>query len=505
MQKLQFKCDIHPKYDVNLIRFHKDISQVLSCACCIEEQDELAGRASISFQKMTEANQQTYFFNWPPYEKQVSQQLKQQLSNLFTNMNEIKQQKINDVMNFFKELRNQIEKKISSIQQKCINFVQHQQQEENNLLKEYNSISRKLDIQRVIKDDSQSIFQKNQELKKIVDDVFEQKPKNTQMIQKIAKQIVESENQLNLSILERVQNQVLSNLDLFNKQIDNQQNKDYDLQLQISLSSLSQILRNQLNQFSISFIDSFEQAISSNFYLFSEIFQQPIFKKDLITIKYDSLQDYHYTDILKLAQKISQLPYYKSKQIQSYKNTNSLVTNFLNRVSQKQSVQNLLMKYPIFEMIPEIQEIKELKVQLQKSNYNQSSQLFQIYNSDTLYPQVDYTIQQLQAFCDFIINPNLKYIFKIEVSQSANRQNFQFGFGLGSFQEHSFLHCQIVLSENLFEVLDSTENSNVVSINKDITDISKLKDLRFFVNLCSKYKKSDWIRIQSIEIVNQFV
>ncbi|KAL4476280.1 hypothetical protein ABPG74_010013 [Tetrahymena malaccensis] len=402
-------------------------------------------------------------------------------------------------------------------------------------------ISRKLDIQRIIQDNSKSIFQKNKELKKIVDNVLEQKTKNTQNIQKIAK-IVEQDSEFNLSAMERVKNQVLCNLDLFNKQIDSLKDKNYDLQLKISMATLSQILRNQLNQFSISFVDSFEQAIASNFYLFQEIFQQQIFKRDFIKIKYDNLQDHHFTDILKLAQTISDIPYNQTKQIQSYKNTHSLFSNFLNRISQKETIQHFLMKYPIFEMIPQILSINELKFKLLKSNYDQSSYLFQIQNQDTLQAQIDHSTQQLQAFCDFIINPTLKYIFQIEISQNANRQNLKFGFGLGRdslvnhnlYEQKLMYYCdgqwgvdkvvkgqnltmwevsrnihfytiKLCLQENIFEVLDSVENNNIASINQESTDISKLKDLRFFVNLSSKYKKSDWIKIQSIEVVNQFI
>ncbi|KAL4480231.1 hypothetical protein ABPG74_020747 [Tetrahymena malaccensis] len=185
-EKKQSKCNIHPKFNDDILLFEKDNIHTKICLVCAKTLTKNFNKI-IEHDEFLHADQDYIFSSFPPLEDEdIYKAIKKLQIKKGSSIQELFIEKIN---NYFLSLKKEINEKIdilhNQVKQKIIQMEHLSQDSGENFLNIYNEISSKFDIQRLYNQYSKD---SEQRLKEIIQEKYQNIKINTQKLKETIQQ-----------------------------------------------------------------------------------------------------------------------------------------------------------------------------------------------------------------------------------------------------------------------------------------------------------------------------
>ncbi|EAR86819.2 hypothetical protein TTHERM_00202790 (macronuclear) [Tetrahymena thermophila SB210] len=495
-------CPVHLDNPIIFLNMEKCQESALSCALCVSEKQHQYNLLPI--QKLKQIDEESLFDSWPPFQERK-----------YDNVNDIrkevkiliesKQQKVEEINNWFDQLLTQIHNQIIEKKNSILRQAEKASQLREDIIKKYFEYSQNLNIKKCLKS-NQSVDQIEKQLQNLIKQVHEKSESQTLMFQNLIS-FYKFINSYNKYPLQDSQEDIIisiKNIDFFNfntedidlsgsnienlfsdqdnfdelrKLISEKTKEDYD-----SFKELDIFMKNSQNQIS-----------TTNSFIASDICQQLNFlkiennKQKQIDIRFDNLN----FNLFKIER--SQLFCYFKKGLNPKK-------KYTFRIRSKSFVSgstkiNVGLIKSLKEYFPDI----DIKINNNHNNTNtQTEELeFRICINDNLFTVMSYpnynTICRYTILYKQINNASL-------TNQKAEKNNFQSQSQISIFGKKV---DQQNISQNLFSQNQSNNcNNNTNFQNQEKIQINSPTCSLFGQNNCAN---NDCITRQGNESVSQSI
>ncbi|KAL4506266.1 hypothetical protein ABPG73_017000, partial [Tetrahymena malaccensis] len=156
------KCSIHSKKQLVMVRVDDEQEQnQLECLHCVYKQQN---KQYLPLELIIDSNEQTIFKGWPVFDdSQIYEKLLEA-----TEQESFKEENIQDVKIFFKELKAQIFALIEQKENELLQIVEQKSNTNANILEEYNQLSQKEKLKDIILNKFQDLESQDKMLKDLV-------------------------------------------------------------------------------------------------------------------------------------------------------------------------------------------------------------------------------------------------------------------------------------------------------------------------------------------------
>ncbi|KAL4479537.1 hypothetical protein ABPG72_018523 [Tetrahymena utriculariae] len=555
------KCSQHKQHVLNMLQLSSKCENSLICLMCVK-QYKLEESELISFEEILNSSSQTIFKNFPPLRDQIMQEKLNKVSeDVFAIQNIQEQIKMN-----LSEFRQRVNQILSLVEERTFVQLNHLQDLKNNFVDVYNKISSKNELKNLLLDSQE-------ESNKLINLLIEQKKidadANREQIRKQILDFEEAFEEIDIETPQRMMTTICSLLEQLNYVSIQKLQENMQLQLQINKKNIScvdqskshhliiqELISNRTNYCSEQYLNLIKEQLNKNQHLFNKLLgfenEMQIFNKE----KRDSftlLNDIQLENIRKLSQDIlvietkysnsmcESLNDYIEEAIQpkSFEIQKILSQQFQYK-HLKHSFTKLLRTYPIFEIV-EIPKQKSILQQVEiikaLQEHSQKAEVERIQQNQISITATTY--KYAQTYLNFVLNPQIKYIIRVNIQQFMNSYENFILFGLISEQDkdtrllhndmlsycergnefgmnkiikggplhlNSKLHrnrtfeVRIHLAEKIFKIADYPKYERACEIN-DKSRLITEQSYRFATELCYK---DDKIIIQDILEVEQF-
>ncbi|KAL4465260.1 hypothetical protein ABPG74_001974 [Tetrahymena malaccensis] len=560
MDKINYfnKCNQHKSHALNMLQLSSKCESVQICLMCVN-QYKLEESELISIEEILNSSSQTIFKNFPPFRDQVMQEKLNKVSEKIS-ITEGIQEKIKMNLNEFRQRVNQM---LSLIEEKTFVQLNRLQDLKNNFVDVYNKISSKNELKNLLMDSRE---ENSKQINMLIEQMKLDADANCEQIRKQLLDFEETFEKIDTETPQRLQNSIYSLIEQLNY-IPDYQKQVEKLQLQINEHNninqskphhllIQELISNRTNYCSEQYLTFVKDQLNKNEHLINNLFGFVNEIQVLDKEKRDSfalLSDIQLENIRKLSQDILAIEKKYSNLMQEsvadhieedIQPKSFEIQKILSQQYQykhlKNSFSKLLRSYPIFEIV-EIPQQKSILQQVEiikaLQEHSQKVEVERIQQNQISITATTY--KYAQTYLNFVLNPQTKYVIRINIQSFINSYENFIIFGLVAEQDkdikllhndmlsycergnefgmnrilkggplhlNSKLHrnrtfeVRIHLSEKIFKIADYPKYERVCEIN-DKTRLITDQPYRFATELCYK---DDKIIIQDILEVEQF-